>query len=503
MNYLVSTTILLVCLVKSFAQNEFATIPLDTSLGDVHEMLQFSGGQSHILFKFQGEGLCQYSLLQQEKMIESKTLELGDKFNLLGWLYDENHFSLFYRNKKDKKFYVYSSDEQLLQDHLLEANIQEPEEKHLAGVYNQGDFLIFNYLKSPFALHTYRYKNGQHFEKQSQAFQNSKREKMFIGQILTDNEAVFVRLTMNPFTMHFYRYFKDRGFEKKSIEIRPLYNKIGIKGKRIFASDVLLNASSKLNASIQGSHVYVDMENLIHINPTLSKKENMKTHPGVLRLNWDGEEGEILSFNSKENFKFINRSVALLENLYFVLLVNKDALELSIYDVTSQKLLKKYTYKENQEIDLIHGDAWMNKKISVGLDLFSTVFFPIGIGDGHDKLIDNKTLLKNLSAETLFLDVFSDENIIELQITGMSQKEIFVDQTLTASFVGYLSKANLEIIKNFDDLEDPRWAAINEYIQELTKTNKNIGEFMAFPYQEHILVAFIDKKQRHCKIVAY
>ena len=245
------------------------------------------------------------------------------------------------------------------------------------------------------------------------------------------------------------------------------------------------------------------MEQLVDINPSMSKAVNLRQYPGILRLNWEDGNGEIISFDKDNRTDFANRSVVLSGSYYFKLLVSKDYLDLSIYEVSSQKMLKNYVYNKDQSIDLIYEDAILSKTTNINLDMGSGLSIPLGIDHAKQKVIDTKELLKNLSAEGLFLDVYQDEDLIELRATGINQKAIILDRTLRASFAAYLSKSDWSIIKNLSDLDDPKWMSVDEYIFNLTETNKDIGSIIVYEHQGNIYLAYIDKKQILCKIIAF
>lgn len=505
LSHLVYVTILITSWVRSFAQNEFATIPLDNSLKNVNKIMQFSDDQGNILFNFHDGDICQSSLVKHDKNIESQTIAFNYRNNyFLECLFDENQFILFYKDNKNGTVNVYNIGKQSSSNQVLRTNIQDSEEKHLAYFQNQGEFLVFKYSKSPFTLHSYRYVDAQYFEKESQVFHNNKRERFFLGQIMTEDEMVFVRLTMNnPFSFHLYRYFKDKGFEKKSIDIRSIYQNAGFETKVFPSDNMRFESATELSAFIQGDNIYIDMESLIHINPTFSRIDNSKNYPGILRFDWESEDSEILTFDKNNSTNFSNRCVVLLDSLYIKLLVNRNYFDLSIFDISSQKLLKNYAYNKDQKIDLIYEDARMGKTTTIDLSLRSGIHIPIEIDHAQDEIIDTKKLLKNLSEENLFLAAYCDENIIELSVKGINYKGVILDKTHTAGFVSYLLKSDLSIIKNSNDLEDSRYLEIDEYLLNLTKTNENLGNTIVYRHHESIHVAYIDKKERHFKIITF
>lgn len=485
------------------AQTELTSIPLDKSLGSQIEIMQFSADQGRTLLKFRGKKFCQYSLIMEGKLSQSNTIALGPEHLFLDCIWDENGFNLFYRNKKNRRINLYKIGNQVSGNKLIATNIETTGEKYLANLFYQGGFSVFKYSKSPFSLHEYNYEDGQYFEKSSQSFNNDKSEQFFHGQIRTADEVIFVRLALNnPYALHFYRYFENRGFEKKSIDIRAIYEKAGFQTK-VFPSVNNLDASAVLSASVLGNDIYLDMEQLVDINPSMSKAVNLKQYPGILRLNWEQGNSEIISFDKDNRTDFVNRSIALSGKYYFKLLVSKNYLDLSIYEVGNQKLLENYVYNKDQDIDLIYEDARLTKTTNINLDMGSGVSIPLGIDHSKEEIIDTKVLLKNLSAEGLFLDVYQDENLIELRATGINQKAIILDRTLTASFVSYLSKSDLSIIKDLSDLDDPKWISVDDYIFNLTEKNNDIGNIIVYEQQGDIHVAYIDKQQRLCKIIAF
>jgi hypothetical protein len=506
MNYLNHFGLILLFVFYSFrtsAQTEITQIPLDKSLGSQIEIMQFSADQGRTLLQLRGKKFCQYSLVTEGKLSESNTIALGMEYLFLDCIWDENDFNLFYRNKKNDKINLYKAGNQASSNRLEATNIESSGEKYLANLFYQGGFSVFKYSKTPFTLHEYSYEDDQYFEKSTQSFDNRKGEQFFHGQIRTDDELVFVRLSLNnPYALHFYRYFKNRGFEKRTVDVRTIYEKAGFQTK-VFPIIDNLDASIELSASILGNGIYLDMEQLVDINPSMSKAVNLRQYPGILHLNWEDGNGEIISFDKDNRTDFVNRSVALSGSYYFKLLVSKNFLDLSIYEVSSQKMLKNYIYNKDQLIDLIYEDARLSKTTNINLDMGSGVSIPLGIDHAKEKIIDTKELLKNLSDEGLFLDIYQDENLIELHATGINQKAIILDRTLRASFAAYLSKSDWSIIKNLSDLDDPNWMSVDEYIFNLTETNKDIGSIIVYEQQGNIYLAYIDKKQRLCKIITF
>lgn len=501
MNRIIVIAIFLLYMVGLFAQTTVAVIPLDSSLEEVRETMQFSAGQGNVLFKFRGRDFCQYSILRQDSVVKSEVVKLGDNYDFLEYFHDEKNFNLFYRDRKKENIYTLIVGEESYSE-LLKTNIENTDEKYLTSCYNQGDLLVFKYSESPFTLHTYRYRVDQEFEKKSQVFDNEKGRRFFLGYIMNAGELVFVQTTIaNPFVFYFYRYRKDKGFEEKMIDIRSVYKKAGFKTK-VFPKEINFNAATQLSASVQDSHVYLDMENLIKINPSFSKSINLKQHPGVLWLDWESDDCEIITFD-KNNTNYANRSVALSGDFYFKLLVSKHYLDMSIFELSSKKLLKKYAYNRGQQIDVVYEGAKLSKTKSINLNFSTITYLPININRPKEEIIDDKELLKNLSAGTLFMDAYSDGSIIELNVTGIRQKEMIFDVNLAASFTGYFSKSDLSIIKNLGQLEDARYTEIESYLKRLTSTNENISNTIVYAHKAGIYLSYIDEKAMHCNLVRF
>ena len=204
MNYLNHLGLILLftlCSFRSSAQVEITQIPLDKSLGSQIEIMQFSADQGRTLLHFRGKKFCQYSLVTEGELSESNTIALGAEHLFLDCIWDENDFTLFYRNKKNDSINLYRGGNQASSNRLVASNIESTGEKYLANIFGNGGFSVFKYSKSPFTLHEYRYADGQYFEKSSQSFDNQKGEQFFHGQIRTDDELIFVRLSLNnPYT---------------------------------------------------------------------------------------------------------------------------------------------------------------------------------------------------------------------------------------------------------------------------------------------------------------
>ena len=499
---LILVIVLLAGLAKVHTQKEFATITLDDNLKEVKEILKFSDDQGHLLLNFHNRYTYQYNLIRPDKTIETQSIKLDKRYRFIESIYDEKEFTLFYRNTRTKDIYLYRADKQFLPDSILKSNTSGPKEKALLGTFSQGDFWIFNHSRKPFTLHTYRYLEGKKFEKRSQAFLNSKRETSFAGRILTEDEIILVRYTLSPPILHFYRFFKDSGFERRSIELRPIYEKVGFRNKIRMVDIFYLSSNNELSAYIQGDDIYLDMENLISANDFRAR--NKRYYPSVLRLNWESGDAQVLRFDTLGQWKFRNRAVVLKDNLYFKLLMDKERLDLAVYDIVKAKRIKRYSYHRDQEIDLFHGQASLNSRTSFYLGFFSSsVLVPVALGNGKNKKISNKKLFKHLSSAPLFLDVSSDDEVIELSASGTRQREVFVLKTETASFTSYLSKPNLNIIDNIDDFNDPRWKLIDQFLERLSKEKKKLGVYTIYQYRDQIHLAYIDKKLKCCKIIAF
>lgn len=502
MRIIVFLILLLVFFNKSFAQKEITSIPLDNSLGKLSEIIQFSDGQGNTLFKFDGKDYCQYSILFQDTLIKSKIQEIDDRFEFLECIRNNNDFTLFYRDTKKGDINIYNIGGETSAQ-FEKTNIQGSEESYLANAYYNGNFLVFRYTQSPFTIHTYTYKDGQYFQKKSQSFKNSSNEKLFLGKIQTENEIIFVRLTFNnPFAFHFYRYEPEKGFEKRSVNIEDAYREVGVKTK-VVPSALEYTPSNQLSAYVQKNHVYLDMGNLVHLNPSLSRKINSRQFPGILEFDWKNEKGEIISFDRNNTTDFGNRSVAMLDNLYFKLIVTKNYFDLSIFELSSRELLKRFTYNQDEEIEILNRSARLQKTKSVNLNLSSMVFFPMEVGKPNAKDIDTKELLRKLSRGELFLNVFSDGNLIELNVSGIDIQERIFDVILEASFSCYFLKEDLSVIKNFDYTADARYAQIDEYVNELIQKNKEIEKFIVYSDHGKTHIAYIDKKNENCRIIVY
>lgn len=489
-----------ICLPKAYTQYEFATIALDPYMEEVKEILQFSDDQGNLLLNIHDQKNYQYSLIRPNKVIKNKTIWLSKKYQFMESIYDKNAFTLFYRNTKTKEVYLYKTNKQSLPDELLKTNVGGPKEKALLGIFNDGDFLVFNYTKKPFTLHTYRYLEGQNFEKTSETFFNDKDEYRFIGRILEQNEIIFVRLSFKSDDFHFYRYFSDKGFEKISAELRPLYRRAGV-GKATFIGDYFyLNHNADLNASIQGNEIYLDMDEFIQVNRNTRYDE--RPYPGVLRLNWDSRKSEILSFDTID-WKFKNRAVALHDNLYFRLLVGKEQLELSIYDLIQAKRVKKYHYNKNEKIDLFYGSASLNITSSTEFN-FPSLIMSMFTRKKKEEVISKEKLLEYLTKGSLYLNASGDEEVVELSASGTMFREVFVTKRKTASIVSYLAKSDLSIIDNIDQYNNPKWKRVDEYLEQLIKRmKKKLGPYIVYQYQDTIHLAYINKKKKLCKIIAF
>ena len=71
------------------------------------------------------------------------------------------------------------------------------------------------------------------------------------------------------------------------------------------------------------------------------------------------------------------------------------------------------------------------------------------------------------------------------------------------NFVSYFSPSDLSIIKELEDLEDARYMAIDEYLKNLKDENTRIGNVIVYEEGRKVYLAYIDKKERHCKVVAF
>ena len=87
-------TLFLLSCFSSFTQELHTAIPLDASLKEVREILQFSDDQGKILLKFRGKKFSQYSVLQHSELLENTTVKLEDRYELLETLHGENSFHL-------------------------------------------------------------------------------------------------------------------------------------------------------------------------------------------------------------------------------------------------------------------------------------------------------------------------------------------------------------------------------------------------------------------------
>lgn len=484
----------------SFAQKEFATIQLNPFLTGNTKMLQFLDDQGNLLFHFNLNSLNQFSLIQQNKEIKSQSINFSKKFRFQESIYNQDHFTLFYRHKGNKEVHLYRAYKNALSNQLVPTNAKGPKEKDLLSIFHKGEFLVFNYSKKPFTLHTYRYIEGEVFEKESQVFQENRRV-FFWGRIILDEEIIFVRVSLNPQTIHFYRYSQDKGFEKRSLELSPLYEKAGIKAKVAFSQDLYFGSTIDLSSYVDGEDIYVDMDNLINISSL--RRSYKRPYPGILRLNWNSGKGEILSFDTIGQWKFRNRVVALYGHLYFKFLTDKNHLQLSIYDIIQRSLIKKYTYHKDQKIRLIHGQAQFHKRSTLYFNLFSLIPVSVNLGLRKIKKIKNKKLLQILASGSNFIEVLSDEKLIELRIQGSRERNGLIAKTEIVNFVAYLSRSDLSIIENFEELPSYKWKTIDQYINNLEARNKNLGEYIVYNFQDEIHLAYIDKKLKQCKIIAF
>ncbi len=486
--------------VQTIAQTEIAKIPLDNRLRDITEIIHFTDAKGKNLLKFQNKDHAQYSLIIEDSLQANKTIPLKERYELLECLSSNRDFTLFYKNERNNAIHTFNMGQRTISDKLSAINIPKSKERYITHFYHKGDFLVFKYSKSPFTLHTYTIGQTQSFVKQSQDFQHRKRET-FVGQIKTNEEFILVRMSTNPFQLHFYRYVKHKGFEKRSVDIRSLYKVAGI-DRRVSTADILFNESTPLLASIIDNTIYLYLDNVLYVNPSFSRKKNRMPLPNVLQLNWKNKQTKLLTFGGDTDYKFDNRSSMLLDNLYFKLLVSRQYFDLSIYDMTSDTLLKEYAYTANEDIELIHGEATVNKASYLSFDA-GVAAIPLTLRKRNSTITDTKKILRSLSADNLFLDVYNDDNIIELEITGTRQQTILFDEVITTSFTGYLSKSDLEIVKNPEEITAPKWKEVEAYMDQLTQSNKDLEHIIVYESQGSIYVAYADEIKRYCRVVRF
>ncbi|TNE46848.1 MAG: hypothetical protein EP344_19900 [Bacteroidetes bacterium] len=505
---------------SAHTQTELATIALHPSLEDVRVMRHFHDDRGNTLFDFMGDTISQFSLVKGDSLVSSKTVGLPhrasagadflqkhfpllpDRHQFLNAVYDEGHVSLFYRNNAEKDVYLYYSDMQTLPDHLIKLDVRQGKERALADVYHQGDFLVFNFSRKPFTFHTYRCHGDQAYEKKEQVLEN-RNNWQFLGRIQTDAEIIFVRLQMKDLTLHFYRYFKDRGFEKVAVPLVPLYKAKGLNARRginiTYAN--YFNADNRLDAFVEGDDIYLELTKFLPFGPGPGTGNKANLSAGILHLNWTTEKSQLLSFDAPEDKWFLRR-FDLLGSRYYKLLVNRSKLELSIYDVESQDLLKKYAYTADQNIDLIYGVAEQSKRLHGNMNWGGGFSTPVSMGYRNIKGLDTRALLDNLSAGSLSFQARNSGDKIRLDVSGTDYKGVFVNKSETARFVGFLNASDLEIMDEQAEPVDPVFATIEDYIAQLEE-NARLGAYEIYFHQGKPHLAYIDKHLNCCKIIVF
>ena len=468
-----------------FAQTEWASIPLNDMRGEAEEILQFSDDQDNLLLQIKGRRDIQFSLFNPDKTVLHQSFKLRNRHNLLESLYDKRHFILFYEKNRDESVYQYQTEKKSLTGQLLRTDVGAKKEKRLTNAFIGDDFLIFNYSLFPLTLHTYRYDDRRHFEKKSQVFEREKQE-FFWGNIQLEDELIIVRYSRNPLTMHLYRYFEGRGFEKKSFRVKPIYAAAGRNANRLFAGGIS-DMHTPVSAHIDGDEIYLNMDPLLG---TISFKNKRKhPYPDVLRLNWETQEGQLLSFGEYPLPKFRRRNVALVDSLYFQLLINKKQLDLMIYHLKDQRLLKKHSYTKNDLGSFIHGPAQMEKEYRVYTNRLGV--FPLY----NEKEISSKKVLKELAKGETFMEVYNLGEYVELRVSGENEKTIGIARS---GFASYLSAADLEAEKPSDGAS----GKIEAYLKQLNDKG-HLGEYLIYEYQDKMYLAYIHAIQKVCKIIEF
>ena len=470
-----------------FAQTEWATISLDDMRGGVEEILQFSDDDDNLLLQIKGNKGIQFNLFHPDKSAGRQSFKLwSNKHYLLESLYDKRHFILFYEKRGDRSVYQYQTEKKSLSgQQLLRTNVGAKKEKRLANAFIGDDFLIFNYTLFPLTLHTYRYDEQRHFEKESRVFEKDKQE-FFWGNIQLEEEIIIVRYSRKPLTMHLYRYFAGRGFVKKSFEVKPAYEKAGRNTKMMLAVGAN-DLHTPISAYVDGDEIYLDMDRLLG---TISFK-NKRNHPypDVLRLNWQTQESQLLSFGEFPLPKFKRRNVALLDSLYFQLLINKKQLDLMIYHLKDQRLLKKHSYTQDDLETFIHGPAQMEKEYRLNTNRLGV--FPLY----NEKKITSKKVLKELAKGETIMEVYDLGEYVELRVSGENEKTIGI---AWSGFVSYLSTADLEAKKPSDGAS----GKIEAYLKKLDDKG-HLGAYLIYEYQDKMYLAYIHDIQKVCKIIEF
>ena len=471
------------------SQTEWANIPLDNMRGSIEDLQQFSDDEGNLLLQIKGPKSIHFGLIRPDRTLLHQSFKLRNPHYLIESLYDEKHFVLFYEKPGDRHIYQYRTGKRSMNGRLLKTDVGGDGEKSITNAFVKDDFLIFNYSKSPFTLHSYRYDEQRHFEKESQVFQSDKNE-FFWGKINTGKDVIIVQFSRKPLTMHLYRYISGSGFEKKSFKIRPIYEAAGITKNGIFAvgeNDI----NQPISAHIDGDDIYVDMEPLLGVFSLKAKRK--RPYPGVLRLNWEKEEGQLLTFGSPLP-KFKRRSVAMLDSLYFQLLINKKQLDLMIYNVKDQRLVKKHSYNKHELDNFVHGPAQMEKEWRINMGGLGVLPFY------NERNISSKKALKEFAKGNIFMDVSRQGDLIEIRISGANEKAF--DTTARSGFISYLSDHTLGVKKMGDQASVPKWTKIERYLKELEGRGE-LGEYLIYDYQGGTYLAYVDELKEVCKIIAF
>lgn len=472
----------------SWAQTEYATIDLDASMGKITEIQQFSNGQGKLMFLFnKKDKKHQYSIVNPDKSILTKLLWPKLPEVSTDAIHDDKEYILFYRSPGRRSIYVYRPEDPLATSVPLEVKTYTRKELHLLDFFHSGNLYVCNYTISPFSLHTYQYKQGDEFLKLDQVFDDSKREK-FWGIILMEDEFIIIRYSRKKTQMVLYRFFPDYGFARKTFDLKALFKESGINEQSVSSLD-FVSENNSINAFIKDQNIYLNTDQLLRTFRFRSTYK--KPFPGVIKLNWETQESQLLELDRLEFEHYRNRAVTIQNELYFKFLVNKKLLELSIFDLAEEKLLKHYTYEAEKVVNLVYERANMEKLHTIYLGIISISF-------RLNKDIDGKKLLKNLTRGNLYLDVFSDQDFYELSISSILDN----GSLMSTNFSSYLSKSDLKLIYNFDKQEDTRYQQMDTYLNQI-KSKGNLGEYLVYPFGDHIHLAYIHTKLKQCKIIAF
>ena len=336
-------------------------------------------------------------------------------------------------------------------------------------------------------------------------------KEKYLARHSNGTDLILLTRSNQPFTFHLYRFQGGINFEKKSFLIEK-YTRAQI--------PKLLKIKG---AYINFPHIYFLLEkagSTKQSKPEISELNKVRTAPSqILKFEWDTQLMALLNIPSSLESTSGTYTDNLHDKYLFRFTARISQMYLSVFDLETQNLVKKFTYQNDDVVDLLFQTAQENKRLD-------------GLNPTRLRLLD---MTKDISADYFEKDVDQTPNTLNILSKGnlsllirplfhgiirldlrsdyyiepfwpnliRDSEENPIIEKVNSRFRAYLTYPKLRIIDNTNVL--PAWLRqqMEKYITGLQQQEIVIGKNHSYYETGQLYFAYEDKTNRRLKVVVF